>query len=162
MPRKSPEITEEIQNIRENEFTENYDFDPAHPRRFGVSNIVQRVIAHLTGRHSSGQKKLLCTQTGILKVASSGSGFERNDTKSGTAADAYGTVISFDSASSRVDIWIDDNPATIKRSYDGLTWDDEIELEANSYYSFDAVTAQLNIKNTTAGSNAVYRIVGWY
>ena len=162
MPKKSPPIEEEVQNIREYEFGEDYDFDPPKPRRYGVSNIVQRVIAHLTGRATSGQKKLKCTEAGILKVASSGSGFEHNDTHSGTAPDTYGTAIAFVSVCSRIDIWVDDNPMTIKRTADGITWDDEIQLEANSYYSFDCVTHSINVKNTTAGSVATYRIVGWY
>ena len=87
---------------------------------------------------------------------------KQNDTLAGNATDAYGAAIPFATTCVSVDIFIWDNAAVVKRSYDGVTWDDEFEIPANSGYMFDATTLQVKIKNKTAGSVARYSITGWY
>jgi hypothetical protein len=62
----------------------------------------------------------------------------------------------------RIDIYTFDNKMIFKRTRDGVTWDDEIELFKDSFYSFDCNTLQFNIKNYTAGLVARYQIIGWY
>ena len=160
--RKPLEVREELQSLKDNGVLENYTYEPKHVRRFFVSNIFQRVLAHILGWSEDGARRLICTTAGILKVATTGAGFEHNDTKTGNAPDAYGAAIVFDSVCSRVDIFISTNSAIIKRSADGSTYDDEIEITSGTFYSFDCVTHSINIKNKTAGQVAVYKIIGWY
>jgi len=104
---------------------------------------------------------LRCTAAGELKTAPTSTGIEHNDTKSGDAPDAYGAAIEFDQVASRLDIFIWDNPAMVKRSLDGAVFDDEFEVPVG-FYSIDAVTASFNIKNKTAASVARYQVVGWW
>ena len=132
-------------------------------RGFWVNNIFTRTFAYLMASSVNGYRKLECTTSGILKVTTTGSIYEHNDTHSGSAPDSYGTAISFAETASKVEIWTSDYGMTIKRSNDGgSTWNDEIELEAGSYYEFEASTTDINVKNTSSGDTANYQIVGWY
>lgn len=87
---------------------------------------------------------------------------QNNDTKAGNAADDYGTALAFDATCETVDVFVFDNSAIIKRTPDGTTYDDEIEVPANTMYSFTCKTHSINIKNKTASSTARYQIVGYY
>jgi len=162
MVRKNSEEVKEVQRIEDNGFLENFTFIPQFVTRWFVDNIITRSIAHLVAWSEAGAKRLLCTTAGILKVAPVGTGFEHNDTHAGNAPDAYGTAITFDSIASRVDIWIFDNDSIVKRSKDGITFDDEVEVPADLLYSVDCTTTSINIKNKTGGSVARYQIIGWY
>lgn len=130
--------------------------------KFYINNIIQHTISELIGLYDSKLVNLRCTEDGALHVSVIGGGYDRNETKSGNASDSYGSAIEFSQACSRVDVFIFDNPAVFKRSRDGVTWDDEFELPADSFYSFDATTLQFNIKNKTGGSTARYSVIGWY
>lgn len=157
------EILEENQQIREREVNENLDFDPPKIKTFYITNKIIRAFAHLFARSVDGIRYLACTTAGILKVAVQGSGYENNDTKSGTAGDAYaGADIAFDQVASTVDIYIETHDAIIKRSKDGVSFDDEFWVPAGAVVSIDAVTHSFNIKNRVGGSNAVYQVIGWY
>jgi len=162
MERKPLAVDEEHQNIRENNLIEDYDFDPKQPRRYYVNNLFQRVFSHLIGWSTLGARKLRCTVGGILQVAPIGTGYEHNDTYSGNAPDTYGAAIVFDRVVSRIDIMIWDNDAVIKRSLDGVTYDDEMEIPSNYAMSFDCSTYSILVKNKTAGQKARYQITGWY
>lgn len=162
MPKKDIVVEEKYQNIREDYFQENIQFDPKHLQRFFTSNVIRRTISHSfvwTGKLWVRQKG---TSAGAIVTAPIGTGFEHNDRYTGNAPDAYGTAIAFDSIASRVDLWIWDKAALIKRSVDGVLFEDEIELSADSFYSFDCSTHSINIKNKTGGQTARYQIVGWY
>ena len=162
MPRKELEVKQEIQNIIDNDLVENLTFDAKQPRRFYTDNIFQRALAHIIARSDTGAVLLRATTAGELKVATVGAGYEHNDTKTGNAPDTYGTALAFDQQVSRIDIWIYDNPCYIKRTNDGVTYDDQIELPSGSVYNFDASTHSINIVNKSAGNVARYVIVGWY
>lgn len=156
------DIEEQYQNVVENELTEDLTLDPKKPTRYYVSNIFQRVFSALFGWYGKELKRIKCTSAGELRVATTGAPVSNNDTHSGNAPDTYGTPIQFDDVAIRVDIFVFDNPAIIKRTPDGTTWNDEIEIPANSMYSIDASTHSINIRNKTAGSIARYQIVGWF
>lgn len=157
------ERKEELQEIREREVNENLTYDPPKLSKFISSNIITRTFAHLFARSIDGIKYLACTTAGILKVAVQGSGYEHNDVKSGTAGDAYlGSPLAFDGVASTVDIYIETNDAIVKRSVDGVSFDDEFWVPAGAVVSIDSVTHSINIKNRTPGSNAGYQIIGWY
>jgi hypothetical protein len=162
MPRKLLTISEESQEIKENGLLEDYTYEPKQVRSFFISNILQRVFAHLIGWSEDGARKLRCTTAGELKVATVGAGYEHNTTSTGNAPDTYGTAIDFGLNCSRVDIAVFNNSMILKRSTDGVTYDSEIEIPANSFYSFDCVTRYFNIKNKTALSVARYQVTGWY
>lgn len=162
MPRTPIPVREEIQKIVDELLTEDYPFEPEQPYVYFLSNVITRVFAHLHARSTTGVKKLVCTEAGVLKTAPTGTGFEYNDVWSGSAPDAYGTAKTFDSVASRVDVFTWDNSAIIKRSLDGTVYQDEIEVPANFYYSFDGSTHSINIKNKTAGAVARFQIIGWW
>ena len=130
--------------------------------KFYISNVISHTIAELIGHYDSKLVYLKCTEDGSLNVSVVGGGYDRSETKSGNAPDAYGAAIAFTQTCSRVDVWIFDEAAMLKRSKDGINWDDEFELPADSFYSFDATTLEFNVKNKTGGKTARYSLVGWY
>jgi hypothetical protein len=162
MPRRPITVFTEDQNIKDDGFLEDYPFDPPAVIRFFTSNIVTRTIAHLIGWTGSKSLRLKCTAAGVLKTAPIGTGYEHNDTKSGTATDAWSSAITFDEIVSTIDIFTWDNPLNFQRSADGVTFEDEIEIPANSVYSFDCATHSFKVQNKNAGFASRYQIIGWY
>ncbi len=154
-------IVEETQILKDNFLHIEQNQDPKYVRNFFLSNLFKRSFSYLVGRSSIGSLLLQCTAAGILKTADTGTGFEDNECFRGTATDAAVAVGPFAAAVSRLDIWIENNGLTIERSKDGLVYQPFIELEQDSFYSFDASTLDIKVKNTDAGSDAVYQIVGW-
>ena len=157
-----PEITpeERVQKVKAH-LLEDLEFEPEQVRNFYTSNIFQRTLAHMVGWTGRQAKMLRCTAAGELKTAPTSTGIEHNDTKKGDAPDEYGAMQKFDQVASRLDIFIWDNPALIKRSQDGSTYEDEIEVPAG-FYSVDAVTVGFSIQNETEFSVARYQVVGWW
>jgi len=151
---------ERVQKIKA-DLGEDLDFEPERVRNFFTSNILTRTLAHLVGWTGKRGKMLRCTQAGELKTAPTSIGIEHNNTKSGNAPDEYGAAIEFDQVASRLDIFIFDNPAMFKRSLDGTTFEDEIEVPVG-FYSVDCVTHSFNIENKTEASVARYQVVGWW
>lgn len=157
------EIKEEKQKLDE-QLNDGLTLDKPYVRKFSVSNLVLRVLSYLMGWNVSTGKpmKLRCNSSGHLLTAPAGSGYEYNDTKTGNAPDAYGAMLTFDDTVGTIDVFTWDNACYVKRSIDGSTYQDEIEIPANSVYSFDASTVGINIKNKTGGQVCRYSIVGWY
>ena len=151
---------EQVQKVK-SRILEDLEFEPEQVVNFYTRNIFQRALAHLVGRAATASKMLRCTEAGELKTAPTSTGIEHNDTKKGNAPDDYAGMITFDQVASRLDIFIWDNSAIIKRSLDGLVYEDEIEVPAG-FYSVDAVTVGFDIKNETALSVARYQVVGWW
>ena len=158
MAKITPE--ELVQNVEEF-LLEDLKFDPPQVRRFYTSNIFSRTFSHIVGWTGRRARMLRCTEAGELKTAPTSTGIETNDSKPGNAPDDYAGMITFDQVASRLDIFIWNNPAIIKRSLDGLTYQDEIEVPAG-FYSVDAVTVGFDIKNESAGAVARYQVVGWW
>lgn len=134
-------------------------------RQFFTSNIVTRTISYMMGWHYLSGKpfKLSCQSDGSLRVAMTSSNVENNETKSGTAADAWSGTLSFGTMTNTLDVWAWDNALNIQRSVDGgVVWQDEIEIPANGSMSVDCQTNAIRVQNKTAGSNSRYQIVGWY
>lgn len=137
---------------------------PQFVKRFVIGGVVQRGISYLMAwNYLTGEPvKLTSTPSGVLRVTSSGGGKAVNDTKSGNAPDAYGAALTFDSTAVSVDIFIWNNTAMIQRSSDGVLYNDEFEVAANTVFSFDADTKAVKIKNKVALSVARYSIIGWW
>lgn len=151
------------QKFRSENVWEDLEFDPQHVPWLFINNLVQRVLARTVGMGPYGPVTIKCNKEGALYVAGIGGGYSRNEVKSGNAANAYaGAAIAFSAVMGRVDLFIFDNPVYVKRSRDGVVWDDEIELFQDAFYSFDCNTLELNIKNKTADATARYQFVGWY
>ncbi len=163
MAKKAIVPDEVWQNLIDNRLAENVDTDPKSPARYFVNNLFQRCLCHLVGRSDLTAVMLKATAAGELKVATSGTGFEHNDTIAKFAvADAYAEK-SFAQVVSRVDITVWTFGVIIKRIFaDGGAYEDEIELVANTLYSFDCSTYKISVKNATPGSNASCQLVGWY
>ena len=157
-----PEITpeERVQKVKAH-LDEDLDFEPEHVRNFFTSNIFTRALAHLVGWTGRGAKMLRCTQAGELKTAPTSTGIEYHDTKAGDAPNEYAAIIAFDVIVSRLDVFIFDNPAYLKRYLTAESDLDDIEVPVG-FYSVDAVTYGFQIKNKTADSIARYQVVGWW
>lgn len=151
-----------FQRIDAENLFEVLGLDPKYVPWMYISNIIQRVFARTLGQGPFGPVPIKCNEEGSLYVAGLGGGYTRNEVKSGNAPDAYGAAIPFSGAMGRIDLFVFDQGAIVKRSRDGVTWDDPIELWKDSFYSFDCTTLQFNIKNKTAGLIARYQAIGWY
>lgn len=151
-----------FQKIRSEALPEILELDPRYVPWFYVSNIIQRVLARTYGQGPFGPVPIRCNEDGSLYVAGIGGGYTRNEPKTGTAPDAYAGPIAFTAAMGRVDIFTFDNKMKFKRSRDGVTWDGEIELFKDSFYSIDCTTLQFDVENYVAGLIARYQIIGWF
>lgn len=151
-----------FQRIDAENLFEVLGLDPKYVPWMYMSNIIQRVFARTLGQGPTGPVPIKCNEEGSLYVAGLGGAYTRNETKSGNAPNAYAAAIAFSAAMGRIDLFVFDQGAIVKRSRDGVTWDDEIELWKDSFYSFDCTTLQFNIKNKTAGLIARYQAIGWY
>jgi hypothetical protein len=154
---------EKIQAVREKWLNLEATTDPITLRRFFTSNIIQRVFAQLVGRGETSAVPILATEAGLLRVAAIPGGFSHNDsTYVAAVADAFATF-QFADICSRVDIWCWTNGVTIgRRSTAVASFEDDIRVDANQFYSFDCDCDAIRHKNTTPGSAAAIQIVGWY
>jgi hypothetical protein len=160
---KGYEPTPVYQRVQTENLFETLNLDPKYVPWAYVSNIIQRVFARTYGQGPFGPVPIKCNEDGSLFVAGLGGAYTRNEVKAGLAGDAYqANPITFTQTMGRIDIYTFDNKMIFKRTRDGVTWDDEIELFKDSFYSFDCNTLQFNIKNYTAGLVARYQIIGWY
>lgn len=151
-----------IQQIRADKLFEQMALDPSYVPWMYVSNIVQRVFARTLGQGPFGPVTIKCNEEGALFVAGIGGAYTRNQVLSGAAPDAYGAAILFTEVCGRIDLFTMDNKMLFTRSRDNVTWDDEIFLFKDSFYSFDAKTLAFKLKNFVSGQTSNYRIVGWY
>lgn len=159
---KGYEIKRIVQKIHAENLFESFSLDPAYVPWFYVDNVLQRVLARTLGQGPYGPVPIRCNADGSLYVAGLGGGYTRNETKTGNAPNAYGTAITFTAPMGRIDLYTFDNKMIFKRSRDGVTWDDEIEVFKDSFYSMDVTTLQVKLKNYQSGLIARYQLIGWY
>lgn len=159
---KGYDLKQIYQRLKSENLFEILELDPKYVPWMYTSNFIQRALARCVGQGPYGPVPIRCNEDGSLYVAGLGGGYTQNETKKGNAPDAYGTAIAFKAAMGRIDLFVFDQPAIIKRTRDGVTWDDEIEVWKDSFYSFDCKTLQFNVKNKTAGLTARYQVIGWY
>jgi len=161
-----PESAEKVeiwQKLKDKNFLESLELSPEYVENFFVSNLVQRAICHLVGQGDLRAVPIRATAAGELKVAPSGTGYEHNESIAKfTVADAYAEK-TFAQVVSRVDITTWSFGIIIKRKpIISAGYEGEIEIPANTMYSFDCSTIQISVKNATPGSNASCQLVGWY
>lgn len=151
-----------FQRIDAENLFEVLGLDPKYVPWMYISNVIQRVFARTLGQGPFGPVPIKCNEEGSLYVAGVGGAYTRNQVRSGAAPDAYGAAVLFTAPMGRVDIFTLDNKMLLQRSRDNVTWDDEVFLFKDSFYSIDCVTRAFKVKNFAAGLVANYRLVGWY
>ena len=161
MPRNKIPIDKTDQHLMDNWLIENLEADPPQPRRFFTNNIFTRTLAHLFGKGLQQSIALSCTEAGALKTAPIGSGFQTYDTWDALLYAPSTIVLTPTSVASRVDLWIENNNASVRHSYDGVSFGDWFCVEANSFYSFDATTGSIEIKDESGIADVTYRCIMW-
>ncbi|RLE43166.1 hypothetical protein DRJ16_04080 [Candidatus Woesearchaeota archaeon] len=133
---------------------------PSHIYRYGVNNIFQRSLAYLFGWKDNGEPhKVAVTTGGLLKVAVGGAGFEEIDTLEGTATVTWSDTLQFAWTPNRIRFEAIDYPYLARFSRDGVTWSDEVYIDAETPRDFD-INAQYIKVRRYGGTNAKYFIIG--
>jgi len=133
---------------------------PSHVRRYGVNNIFQRSLAYLFGWKTNGEpQKVAVTESGLLKVGIGGAGFEDIDTLTGTAEVNWSSSLSFAWTPNRIRFEALDYPYIAKFSKDGVTWSDEVYVDAETPRDFDICARYIKVRRY-GGTNATYWIIG--
>lgn len=155
---------EQFQHVEINGlFPSELQLDPPFLRRLYLDNILRRSLSLTSAMSTAGQKLLVATPAGILKVAITGAGFEAYEVDSTTAADAYNATNTLTPASlsSRWDILVETHDAIVHwRNLGDTAYVDDIILPIGAY-SFDIASVGIQWRNRTPGSNAVVQVVGW-
>ncbi len=154
-------VEQQHQQIKDMDLHEPMVFSPKYVRRWFVSNVFLRVFAHLFGYDGSVVRRVKTDSAGRLETVSSGTSLTANDAFSGTAADAFGANIGPGTDHKVVEIWTRTFDMVLSRKVAGGAFQDDIILEAGSYYYIEATTAAVRVKNNVVGSNATYRIQYW-
>ena len=148
--------------------TEDLDFDPGQVPQWFVTNAIQRCMAWLVAWYGNKLRRLQCTNTGILKVAETGTGFTYSVIGSTqfSAQNPGPQGQGFTSPIGRLEVFVWDYPLMLYRSPDPVMFPTDlqtpIEIPANTMYSFDAYTEEIMLMPKTAGSWPRYQYVGWY
>lgn len=81
----------------------------------------------------------------------------------GTAPDAYGAIQTFSNPSWVILAWAYTNSVTFQLTYDGVTWQDEIESDPNAArggaYYMDYQAVGFRAKNTAPGATGRYQLI---
>jgi hypothetical protein len=155
-------VDESFQDIKSEGLGLPLSLLPQTVRRIFVNNIFTRTFAQLLGWTGTKNVLLTATESGYLKVSSTGTVNEHNVVKSGNAPDAYGAAEDLANLCVTVDIFTWDKACYVIRSIDGVTYGSDIEIPANAVYSFDCDTRYIKIKNKAAGQVCRFQFVGWY
>lgn len=152
------------QRVREYWMNIDIDLSPEQLKEFYVSNLVTRTLTQLVGKVGNVSVPVEATSAGELKVATVGTGFEHNKTfPDADLSDDAWDELTFDETVSRVDVLVEGKRAKIKRTPRADDpYESEIQVPADTMYSFDCSTAKIAIKNVTSGENPTFQITGWY
>lgn len=145
----------------------NYNFEdeytPQFVEEFFISNILQRVLAHLFAFDQTTDKpiRLQATSEGYLKVASVQTPLSINQSFKQSISAGASIFFFADDVSSKVEVWTYSGDLQIARSVDGTTYQDVIEIPAYSYYSFTASTKAIKVINPDTTNAHDIQIVFW-
>lgn len=162
MPIKRPEIVKENDILTDRGLGTELSLRIGRFTKFFIGNVFGRALSYLVGWTGDKALMLRCTEAGILKTAETGSGFEHNKTYVGTSANAYVVIFPASTIFSKVEIWCSANDMTFKRAPNLISFDDEFTFGAGVYYSFDAVTQQLEVKSTVGGVHGTFVVIAWH
>ena len=155
-------IEEVRQVLTDPKFLEDLELDPEYVRKWAISNLITRTLAHLVGQGFTKAIPIRATQDGALIVATTGTAVQRYEPYIVTFTDDDPDTITFTHTCSFVEFWISLNAVLLRHTFDGTTWGGWIELPAGSYWCCNATCKAVEIKNAAATENAKYQIVGWY
>lgn len=159
---KNKIIVEEIwQKLKNIKYQLIDNFEPEQQKDFYVNNLFTRTFASLVGMANSGNKILVCNESGQLIVATTGAAYSNNSVKKGTAPDAYAGKTDFTQVVSRIDVKVWDESLMLKIWNTQTVVLNEMEF-APGFYSLDISCVGIDVENETVGNNARYEIVGWY
>jgi len=142
-------------------FPADLTLEPSEVQRVYLDNIYKRSLSLLTA-HAAGNETILeCTTDGLLKVATTGTGYETLGVKAGTAADAFNTTNQLYSADKyhKWNITVESFDAKIRFMDSFGGWLTDYYL-LQGVYTIEFVSTTIQIANRNAGSNAIYQIVG--
>lgn len=137
--------------------------EPSTPY-FRTNNFIQNTLARLVGWYPSAAdwRRLIIDAQGRLEVSTIQASYDHNDSKQGNSPDSPGGIIAFDDIIKRLDIFVWDYPMYLYRTVDGVTFQDSIEIPADTMYSLDGTCHSVLIHNKVAGQVARYQMVGWW
>ena len=159
---QSAEVQEQVQDLLENFFLEDLELSPEFVKKFFVSNLVQRTLAHVVGQGKKRAIPILASEAGALKVADIGGGTSSYETLPKAAISDTLTKKEFTRVCSRVDVTTWDKPVIIQLSDDGVTFGEDIVVNAGVFYSIDQSVKAVKYKNEAADGNATLQLVGFY
>ena len=150
------------QDLKEPFFLEGLELSPEFVEKFFVNNLVQRTLAHVVGQGRTKGLTIGATEAGALKVAVSGGGTSLYETLAkGAITDALQSK-EFTHVCSQVDVTTWDFDVILQLSDDGVTFGNDIVVNAGVFYSIDQSVKAVKYKNGTPGSNATLQLVGFY
>lgn len=137
--------------------------DPPYLQEFFVSNIVQRTLAILYGfdAYSQEMKTVRVTPDGSLIVSPRGTPNLINQTFRDIFAGGEERIYTFDDNVNVIDVFTGATEVQISRSVDGRTYQDMITLPPHFFYSFQASTKSIYVRNNDPDNECVIQIVGW-
>lgn len=162
MPRRPIVVDEVWQNLKERLFHEDVDCDPSTQRRFFISNIIRRTLAHVVGKGPNGSVQIEATSAGELKVAAILAAIETYDYTAQTASGDLPFSVVFPTIISSIDLIVEDQDALVRFSIDGTVWQAWFLLKVGEEFSRDIRIHTLEIKNDVVGLNHSSRIWGYY
>jgi len=136
---------------------------PDEVREIFTDNYYRRGISLLEGWSETEARLLRCTKSGILKVATTGGGFEEYVVETGMGSDSYTTdnTYLYDIQYNRWDLLLEDYDAIISfRNKTNTDWLEDMILTAG-WHSLDFVSYGIRIKNRISGQNVTYQIVAY-
>lgn len=158
------EKSEVWQDLKEKNFLEDLSLSPEFVKKFFVTNLVGRTLAHIVGKSDTGAVMVEATPAGELKVAMAGSAIAHNETLGDVdVSDNNWHDRIFTQIVTTVDVLVTGFDGKIRRRPTaGAAWEGEITVPKNSMRSFDCSTQGLQVHNVNAGENPVFEIAGWY
>lgn len=158
--RKNAVIERRTQEIKEDMLTD-LDQSPKQVKNWFTSNIFHRALSYMVGFTTSGvAKKLQATESGVLKTANTGGGFEHVTVLTGTATTVESGAYNFNDPVSRLRIIAVDYDLLVRPSANGVNFEDQVYIKAGSDTTIDLICKSLKVQK--AGTNdSVYRIEGY-
>ena len=139
---------------------EEFEHRPGQVRQWFSNNIIRPMFAYMVGWTGTKAVMLRATAAGILKVADVGSGLERVDSSTGLAVAVESAAIAFVNPVSKVRVIANINDMYLRTSRDGINWEDQIHILADTPQVFDITSHSFMVQRY--GVNDVnYEVEGY-
>lgn len=157
-------IPEQLWQKLDEFLSDDLNLTPEQAARYFLTNLVGRNLSYLMGwNYSTGRPNKVSTNPdGTLRVSSTGSIFQTNEsTQLNLAAGASQNIV-FNQLTSRLDIWAIGTDLQIERSVDGVLYQNSITIYSGGYLSVDANQLALKVTNPSGTTANTGQVVGWY